>query len=51
MLRKTTKAHDNVSQTVNMILQGAKKRRSYAIAAVKTLNSDMGVGAKITLVK
>ena len=51
MLRKETKASDNISNCVNMILKGAKKRRSYAVAAVKNLNSDMGMGANISVVK
>ena len=51
MLRKETKASDNISNCANMILKGAKKRRSYAIAAVKSLSSDMGMGTNIRLAK
>lgn len=51
MLRKEYKAIDNISNCTNMILKGAKKRRAYAISAVKTLNSDMGMGANISVIK
>ena len=51
MLRKEFKVQDNVSNCTGMILKGAKKRRAYAISAIKTLNSDMGMEANINLVK
>ncbi len=51
MLRKETKAGDNISTCANMILKGAKKRRAYAISAVKSLNSDMGMAVNISVVK
>jgi hypothetical protein len=51
MLRKTVKSSDNLSDCVNMILKGAKKRRATALSAVKTINSDLGFAPNIKLVK
>ena len=51
MLTRSKRAASNVSECVSMMIKGAKKRRSYAIAAVKSLNADMGMGVNLAVVK
>lgn len=51
MLRKSAKSNDNMSDCVNMMLRGAKKRRATALAAVKSINTEMGFAPNIKVVK
>ena len=51
MLKKREKPISNLIDCTYMILNGAKKRRSLAISAVKTLNAQTGIEANISVVK
>jgi len=37
----------NISDGVEFLLRGAKKRRAMAIASVREINSDIGVNLKL----
>lgn len=37
----------NISEGVEFLLRGAKKRRAMAIASVREVNSDIGVSLKL----
>lgn len=41
----------NVSDGVEFLLRGAKKRRSMAIASVRQVNTDLGVNLRLIAVK
>ncbi len=41
----------NVSKAVNMVLKGAKKRRSMVVLMVKSMNTDIGFKPNISIVK
>ena len=47
MLKKQTAPTSNVAKGVEMILRGAKKRRSMAIASARMINAEMGVNARL----
>ena len=47
MLKKQTAPTSNVAEGVEMILRGAKKRRSMAIASARMINAEMGVNARL----
>lgn len=51
MFKKNSKNHSNISRCVDIILTGAKKRRSMAILAVQTLNNDLGIKPNLFVVK
>lgn len=42
---------NNVSDGVEFLLRGAKKRRSMAIASVRQVNSDLGINLRVVAVK
>lgn len=41
----------NISDGVEFILRGAKKRRSMAIASVRQINADIGVNLRLIKIK
>lgn len=41
----------NVSEGVEFLLRGAKKRRSMAIASVRQINTDIGANLRLVAVK
>ena len=41
----------NVSEGVEFLLRGARKRRSMAIASVRQVNTDVGVSLRLVAVK
>ena len=43
MLRKIEMPSNNVDNSVEFVLRGAKKRRSMAMAAARTLTNEQGV--------
>ena len=43
MLRKIEMPSNNVESSVEFVLRGAKKRRSMAMAAARTLTNEQGV--------
>lgn len=47
MLKKVKTPTNIVSEGVQLVLRGAKKRRSMAIANARMINSDMGISAKL----
>ena len=51
MLKKQSKPSNNIAKGVELILRGAKKRRSMAIASAKMINSDIGISAKLVALK
>jgi len=51
MIKKIKTPSSNVSEGVEFLLRGAKKRRSMALASAKMINSDMGVCARLVAVK
>ncbi len=51
MLKKISQPSCNVSDSVEFILRGARKRRSMAIANAKMINADAGIQARLHAVK
>ena len=47
MLKKQSKPSYNIAKGVELILRGAKKRRSMAIASARMINSESGVSARL----
>ena len=47
MLKKQSKPSYNIAKGVELILRGAKKRRSMAIASARMINSDAGISARL----
>ena len=47
MLKKQLAPTSNVAKGIEMILRGAKKRRSMAIASARMVNVDAGVSARL----
>lgn len=47
MLKKQLKPSSNIAKGVELILRGAKKRRSMAIASARMINADAGVSARL----
>ena len=51
MIKKNSQPSCNVSDSVEFILRGARKRRSMAIANAKMINADAGIQARLQAVK
>lgn len=51
MLKKIKSPSSNISESVEFLLRGAKKRRAMALASAKMINSDMGVCSRLVAVK
>lgn len=51
MLKKITTPSHNRCQSVELILRGAKKRRTLAYANAAMVNSDAGIKANLRAVK
>ena len=51
MLNNTNVAGSNVSEAVMFLLRGAKKRRSFAVANAKMIQSELGVMPKMAALK
>lgn len=51
MLKKITTPSNNKSECVELILRGAKKRRTLAYSNASMINSDAGIKANIRVVK
>lgn len=47
MLKKQSKPSNNIAKGVELILRGAKKRRSMAIASARMINSEVGVSSRL----
>jgi len=47
MNKKTEFVINNISEGVEFLLRGAKKRRAMAITGVREVNSDLGVNLKL----
>lgn len=51
MIKRYCIDSSNVSNTAEMIMRSAKKRRAMAIAAAKSINSDIGLTNKLVAIK
>ncbi len=51
MIKRYNVNSSNVSDAVAIILKSAKKRRSMAIAAAKSVNSETGLTNKLIAIK
>lgn len=51
MIKKLTTPSKNISMSVELILRGAKKRRTLAYSNANMINSDAGIKANIRAVK
>ncbi len=51
MLKKLITPSCNVCDSVELILRGAQKRRSVALASAKMINADAGVAARLHAIK
>lgn len=51
MIKLNRTPSSNVSQGVEFLLRGAKKRRAMAIASAKMINSDMGICSRLVAIK
>jgi len=51
MIKKLTTPSNNRCECVELILRGAKKRRTLAYANANIINSDAGIKANIAAVK
>ena len=51
MLKKITTPANNRCECVELILRGAKKRRTLAYANANTINSDAGIKANLSAEK
>ena len=47
MLKKQLAPTSNIAKGVELILRGAKKRRSMAIASARMINTEAGVNARL----
>ena len=50
-MKKITTPSCNKSECVELILRGAKKRRSSAMANARRMNAEVGVQSKLVAVK
>ena len=51
MLRKIEMSSNNVETSVEFVLRGAKKRRSMAMAAARSLTNEQGIQTLLVAVK
>lgn len=51
MIKKIERPTCNISDSVEFILRGARKRRSMALMAANAVNADAGIQAKLRAVK
>lgn len=51
MIKKLSTSNNNISNGVEFLLRGAVKRRANALSCAKSLNSDMGIGRMVAVVK
>lgn len=51
MLKKITTPNNSRSESVELILRGAKKRRTLAYTNANTVNSDAGIKANLSAVR
>ena len=51
MLKKIISPSQNISESVEFILRGARKRRHMALAAAKMINADAGIQTRLQAVK
>lgn len=51
MMKRMMIPTTNVSEGVDFLLRGARKRRSMAIASVRQINTDIGVNLRLVAVK
>ena len=51
MLRKIEMPSNNVETSVGFVLRGAKKRRSMAMAAARSLTNEQGIQTLLVAVK
>ncbi len=51
MLKKIESPSCNVSESVEFILRGARKRRNLAVASARMINADAGIQARLHAVK
>lgn len=51
MIKKLSTSNSNISGSVEFLLRGAQKRRVTALSCAKSVNSDMGIGKMVAVVK
>ena len=51
MLKKISSPSSNICDSVELILRGARKRRSMAIIAARNISSESGIKATFGIVK
>ena len=51
MLNKIIQPSDNISDSVEFVLRGARKRRSMALMQAKEVNSSAGIRANLVALK
>ncbi len=51
MIKKIEQPTCNISDSVEFILRGAKKRRSMALVNARAINAEAGIQAKLVVVK
>lgn len=51
MLKKIKSPSSNVSDSVEFILRGARKRRGMALASARMINADAGIEPRLRAVK
>jgi hypothetical protein len=51
MLKKIKTPSCNISESVEFILRGARKRRHLALASARMINADAGIEAHLRAVK
>jgi len=51
MIKKNNAPNSNISESVEFLLRGAKKRRAMALASAKMINSDMGISTRLVAIK
>lgn len=51
MIKKLSTSNNNISNGVEFLLRGAQKRRANALSSAKSVNSGMGIGNMVAIVK
>ena len=51
MLKRIMEPTNNIDNSVEFVLRGAKKRRAMAMASAKMMNSEMNLQQKLVAVK
>lgn len=51
MIKRINVSNSNISDGVEFLLRGAKKRRAMAIASAKMINADNGINSRLVAIK